>query len=194
MSRPWEVPRLWPGQTVAILAGGASLTAAQVEAVRAIPCVVVNNSHQLAPWAPLLYAADACWWRHHAQTALKFEGIKVSGQEVEFSQVHTLKDTGTEGFDPDPSCIRNGGNSGYAAIHVAIHAGASRILLLGFDMRGAHWHGDHPAPLANPGPAEFSRWAGRFAALNGRGAEIINCTPGSALGCFPRARLEDVIA
>lgn len=147
----------------------------------------------MAPWADVLYGADAAWWRHHRASALLFGGLKVSGQEVEFRHVLTLKSTGTKGFDPNPSHIRTGGNSGYAATHLAIHARASRIVLLGFDMSGGHWHGDHPAHLGNPGPAEFTRWIERFDALNGRGAEIINCTPGSALECFPRQRLEDAI-
>jgi hypothetical protein len=165
--------------------------AISVRAAR-LASIAVNSSFQLAPWADMLYGADAGWWRHHSQTALKLAGIKVTAQDsCEFRAVHLLKNTGSAGFDPNPANIRTGGNSGYQAIHVAIHAGASRILLLGFDMRGGHWHGDHPEPLTNPGPAEFARWIDRFDALNGRGPEIINCTPGSALRCFPFAPLEN---
>ena len=197
---PWKVPRMWQGKTVAILATGPSLTPQQCSIVAAagLPAIAINDSFRLAPDAAMLYAADGAWWTHHAQDALKFPGLKVTAQDsCVFRQVLLLKPTGTEGFDPDPACLRTGGNSGYQAIHIAIHAGASRILLLGFDMsaaKGAHWFGKHPAPLRNTVPSSYEAWKGRFPALAGRGAEIINCTPGSALTCYPAQALEDALA
>jgi len=192
MATMWAVPKLWPGQTVAILASGSSLSPNVVEAVRRaqLPVVVTNNVFHLAPWADMLYAADAGWWRYHAQEALKFKGLKVTAQSsVEFPAVMCLRNTGTCGFDADPRCIRTGGNSGYQAIHVAMQAGAERILLFGFDMRGGHYHGPHPEPLRNTTEDTFSRWRERFKTLkvcaDSRGIEILNCTPGSALECFP---------
>jgi hypothetical protein len=169
-----------------------------------VPAIAINDNGidvtrngslvpAMAPWADLLYASDAHWWRQNAQQALKFPGIKVSCSEVEFRAVHHLKNAGVEGFDPDNSKIRTGGNSGYAAIHIAIHAKASRILLLGFDMGGTHWFGKHQAPLRNTDPGTFQRWIPRFTGLIGRGSEIINCTPGSALTCFPFMPLEDAL-
>ena len=147
----------------------------------------------MAPWADLLYASDAQWWRVNAQQALKFPGIKASCTEVEYRAVHHIKNTGVEGFDPNPDCLRNGGNSGYAAIHIAIHAKASRIILLGYDMGGAHWFGQHEGGLRNTDSGTFQRWIPRFTGLIGRGSEIINCTPGSALTCFPFMPLEDAL-
>lgn len=160
-----------------------------------LPVVAVNDAFELAPAADVVYAADCAWWLHHAQRALKAPGIKVTASDsTPFQAVKVLRNTGVEGFDPDPSCLRTGGNGGYQAIHLAIHAGAARILLLGFDMRGSHFFGRHPAPLRNTDPGSFVTWAGRFGALNDRGAEIVNCTPGSALRAFPVADLEAEIA
>lgn len=90
-------------------------------------------------------------------------------------------------------------NSGYQAINLAYHFGVSRILLIGYDMQRtggkAHWHGDHVSGLTN---AEgLSKWATRFPALaqdlEREGVEVINCSQETALTCFPRARLEDVV-
>lgn len=194
MASPWSVPRLWPGATVAILATGASLTQDQVDAVRGLPVIAINDAFRLAPWAAMLYAADTQWWRVNAQDALQFQGLKVTAHEsCEFKAVQLLRRTGTEGFDEDPRCLRTGGNSGYQALHVALHAGAARILLLGYDMGGPHFFGRHRAPLRNTDPATFVTWMARFRALAGRGAEVVNCTPGSALSCFPRMDLAEAL-
>lgn len=170
-----------------------------------MPAVAVNDNGidvirngsvvtAMAPWADLLYASDCQWWRVNAQQALKFEGLKVSCSEVEFRSVHHLRNTGIDGFDSNPENVRTGGNSGYAALHIAIHARAARILLLGFDMGGAHWFGRHGFGLRNTDPGTFSRWIPRFATLVNKGSEIINCTPGSALKCFPSMSLEDALS
>jgi hypothetical protein len=177
----WSVPPIFAGKTVAVFATGPSLTKEQCEDVQHLPAVAVNDAYRLAPWADVLYAADGEWWRHHPD-ALKFEGLKVSCMSS--SPVHQLQQGGVEGFDERLTHIRTGGNSGYQAIHLAIQAKASRVLLYGFDMHGEHFFGRHPAPLRNTEPEHYVRWLPRFAALNGRGAEIINCTPGSALTCF----------
>lgn len=184
----WVVPRQWPGRTVAVFACGQSLTQAVVDEVReaGLPAIGVNDAYRLAPWVDILYAADARWWAHHAEGVRALSAIKVCAQtEVRVEGVVSIKQTGIFGFDAHPARVRTGGNSGYQAVHVAIHTGAARILLFGFDMHGTHFFGRHPAPLRNPDADSLARWVERFAALNGRGAEIINCTPGSALDAFP---------
>ncbi len=118
------------------------------EKVRAsnLPTIVINDTHRLAPWADALYSCDAKWWQHHAAEALKFPGLKITQDLcVEFPQVLRLTNSGRDGFDPDPSCIRTGNNSGYQALHIAVQAGAARVLLCGYDMRAIdsklHWFG-----------------------------------------------------
>lgn len=161
--------------------------------------VVTNNTFQLAPWADMLIANDTAWWIRHSQTALAFAGLKVTAHDsVPFRQVLSLRNSGKEGFDPDPAAVRTGGNSGYTAIHVAAHAAAARILLCGFDMRPGHWHGDHPQGLRNAEAHTYRNWVRRFAtlaaSLQQRGIEVLNCTPRSALQCFPMANLEETLA
>lgn len=172
-----------------------------------LPSVAVNDNGidverdgqivpAMVPFADMLYASDVEWWRNNAQQALKFPGLKVSCSETEFKSIMHLKQTGDSGFDPDPSSIRHGSNSGYAALHIAIQAKAKRILLLGFDMsnsNGHHWFGKHRAGLRTTDPHSFVTWAKAFSGLIGHGSEIINCTPGSALTCFPMMDLEQAL-
>ncbi len=97
--------------------------------------------------------------------------------------------------------IGDGGNSGFQAINLAAQFGASRILLVGFDMslaRGVHWHGLHPRGLNNPSPANIARWrrvldaaAPAYAAA---GVEVINCSAESALTAYPKRSLREALA
>lgn len=195
----WTVPRMWAGRTVTILASGPSLTPEVAQQVRdaGLPTIVVNTSHRLAPWADLLYAADDAWWLHQDnRDAMQFAGLKVSVSQV--PGVLRLRNGGVTGFDPDPQSLRTGGNGGYQALHIAVHAGASKVLLCGYDLSGCHWHGPHPSPLRRTEPDVYVRWRERFEtllpALAERVVDVVNVTPGSALKCFRRGVLEDEIA
>lgn len=72
------------------------------------------------------------------------------------------------------------------------HFGVSRLLLLGYDMKPGHWHGNHPGALNKQAP--FHDWLKRFRdAAPELEMEVINCTPGSALDAFPRMSLENAL-
>lgn len=196
----WCVPRCFEGGTVAVLASGPSMAQAVADQVHeaGIPAIAVNNTFRLAPWAWMLYAADPEWWKANPD-ALKFDGIKAScGDQIK--GVYRLRNTGKEGFDPDPGAVRTGGNSGYQAVHIAAHAGASRILLCGFDMKGGHWHPEHESPLRTTHMDTYGVWALSFEALaaemRARKIEVLNCaspTNLSALTCFPMVSLDEVV-
>lgn len=203
MVKPWFVPPIWLGRTVAILASGPSMSQAVADQVHAagVSAIAINTTFRLAPWADMLYACDPEWWQHpqHAD-ALAFPGLRVSlgGNVVGVNRLHN---SGATGIDRQPGCVRTGGNSGYQAIQVALHGGATRVLLCGFDMtgrRGAHWHGSHPAGLRGTQEETFEVWRRRFAAaaplLEAAGLEVVNCTPGSALTCFRLEPLEEALA
>jgi hypothetical protein len=156
----WSIPRLWPGSTVAILAPGPSLSQEVADAVRAkgLPTIAITSAGKLAPWADMLYAADGDFWTF-SPWAREFAGMKVGMcqvpgvLEIAISRRTTARgEDRHNGFDPDPSALRTGGNSGYQALSIAVHAGASRVLLFGFDMQGTHFHGAHPQPLRNTHP------------------------------------------
>lgn len=197
----WTVPRDHEGGTVAVLASGPSMSPEVAESVRAagVPAIAINSTVRLAPWAWALYAADVEWWRHPENAAViaAFRGhcISVSG----VAGVRRLQNTGTDGIDFTPGCVRTGGNSGYQALQVAVQSGARRVLLCGFDMRAAcHWHGPHPRGLRSTPPATYQIWADRFACaaplLADAGIEVVNCSPGSALTCFPVTTIDEALA
>lgn len=215
----WSIPRLWPGATVIIVAGGPSLSLRQIhhlaQARLAGKCKVIAVNDAIYPcwWADWHHFCDEKWPRWHVH-ALKAPAIKTSlAHELPSGwNVHRLFDADDRGagpggkgkrdrggFFPKPYGVRTGGNGAYQAIGIAIHAGAKRILLLGVDMkRGekdeAHWFGEHPDKVVtNYGVAMAPWFPSLVEPLAEMGIEVINCSLESALTCFPKARLEDVL-
>ena len=195
----WIIPPLFAGQTVAVLASGQSMSQAVADRVRHLPRIAINTTYRLAPDADVIYASDSMWWLRHPD-ALECPGIKTTVEAVRGiapnvpAAVKVLHNTGREGYDPNPGCVRTLLNSGGVGIQIAAHAKAARILLLGFDMRGGHWHGQHERPLGNPGVALFGRWIALMRTLaRAIPVEVLNCTPDSALDCFPLVALDDAL-
>lgn len=195
-----RVPRLFPGGTILCVASGPSLTRQDVEYCRGKvdAAVVVNTSYQLVPWADALYAADAQWWNWHKGVPA-FEGARYSvSTEAAKWGVEILRNTGKQGLELSPDGLKTGQNSGYQAINLAVHFGASRIVLLGYDMQPSgkrhHWHPDHPNSVQPPAYLAFrDSFTTLVKPLAELGIEVINCTRSTALKCFPCRPLERVL-
>lgn len=169
-----------------VLATGESLSPEQVAHVKSAhdehrcKAVAVSNAYQLASWADALVSNDMRWWREHP-LALKFAGRRFCGGDYK----------GTERLVPSPM-FPSGTNSGLQGMRVALLLGATRIILLGLDMKGTHYFGRHPANLRNSSPGDFHRMLQQFSRWRSD-AEVINCSPGSALTCFKTAILTEVL-
>lgn len=186
------IPRVAAGDTVAVLASGPSMSQAVADRIRLrrIRAIVVNNTHRLAPWAWALHAADEEFWRHpETRDAQQFPGLKFSFWDI--PGVTRLKIAGIEGWTDAADSLHTYSNSGAQAIQIAIKSGAKRVELYGFDLHrrdGDHWHGAHPAGLRNTTEEQYALFRRRFEVLARNipaGVEVVNCTPGSALDCFP---------
>ena len=91
------------------------------------------------------------------------------------------------------NCLHYGSNSGYQAVNLAYILGAKTILLLGFDMFGSHYFGEHPDNLNKNSP--YNMFIGAFNTINPEkyGIEIINCSRQSVLECFPRTTIDKIL-
>ncbi len=162
--------------TFAVLGTGPSMTLETANRVRgSCKVVAVSDAYRLAPWADAIVSHDPAWWAAHP------EAFRVSGRR--FCGRHTCQ---TELIPTDRS-FPSDCNSGLEGMRVAYLLGASRILLLGFDMHGSHFFGKHQAPLQNTTPTRFKMFMRQFERWNK--CSVINCTPGSALDCFPMSTL-----
>lgn len=168
--------------TWALLAPGPSASVAIAESIQHLPTGAVGNAFQLAPWAAFIASTDAGWWRKypeaHALDVPKFcMGVMGGVERVTIP-----------GFGAPV-------NSGVLALECAVRAGATRILLLGFDMHGSHFFGAYTNGLRNTQPhqranhlKQYQQWADA-----NRGIEVVNCTIGSALKCFPMLPMAEAI-
>lgn len=193
------IPKLWPGETVVCIGGGPSLTPDDVDFVRGKARVIaINNAYQLAPWADVLYACDDKWWRWHKGVA-DFEGLTYSMKQAARRwnpKVQIVRNAGESGLELNPGRgLKTGRNSGYQAINLAVHFGARRILLLGYDMRGGakHWFGEHPDRSKPPFSSCIRLFQTLVKPLNALGIEVVNCTPGTSLQCFPQMPLAEAL-
>jgi len=116
----------------------------------------------VAPWADVMYFADASWCKKHKDGISKqwpwiqfhaeevrlryaaFEGQRVTvegtGMMIDDPDIFIIHNAGLypdppEGLSMDPHYIMTGSNGGYQAINIALLAGADPILLVGYDMR-----------------------------------------------------------
>lgn len=105
------------------------------------------------------------------------------------------------GLCTTPGEINSGreSSSGFQAINLAYHLGATRIVLIGYDMRHhgkqAHFFGDHPK-AANFSNGPPTRFIPTFQTIRPKqyGLEIINATPGSLVTAFPFMSLDEALA
>lgn len=143
--------------------------------------VAVSDSYKLTPWADAVASTDAAWWKAHPE-ALAMPCPKF-GAMPDFRAID-----GVERLLVDTST-----NSGLLGVMVAVRLGAKRVLLCGFDLHspGEHFFGRHPAPLKSTSADRMEVFKRQFAAYRPRGVEILNCTPGSALTCYPFADLHE---
>ncbi len=192
-----SVPRLWPGSTVVCIGTGPSLTQEDVDFCRDKAHVIaINDAYKLAPWAEVLHAADAKWWTWHKGVP-EFAGLKYALQAGagRFKGVQVLRTLGRDGLSSDPTGLKIGFNSGYTAIGLAVHFGASKIVLLGYDMgRSAkglrHYFGNHRDGSEPPYASCLKAFQTLPKPLAALGVEVVNASRSTALTCFPRVSLE----
>ncbi|MFW7250044.1 hypothetical protein [Enterobacter sp. BNK-34] len=176
--------------TFICIASGPSLISSDCNLVSCsdLPVIAVNNSWMAVKCCRHIYAADCCWWEEYGE-GITSNAARWCGDEFTARRF---------GINWLPSEIPGSFNSGQRAIELAIHLGASRVLLLGYDCsirNGTHWHGKH-ALLSNPDKFSVARWQDEFSRLSAvsGGIEIINCSRFTRLTCFPRQSLETALS
>jgi hypothetical protein len=196
---------------------GPSLTAAQVQAARSkgYTLYACNDAYRLAPDADLLHACNYGWWASRYQSVKDLPADKwtTNGKAAAEFDLNWIAEVNRPGLSRDPNLLHHGHSSGYQLLGMAHRAGAERIILLGYDMKFAPDY-DGKTKRIGSGPRHFfgeyekalQHWPSvmvhggvhvelldlyRSVAKQGL-VEIVNCTPGSALDCFPTADINDV--
>jgi len=226
---PWNVPRMWEGGECYIIGGGTSmprqfnvpkLLIEEVVSGKKLPdeyspylsllhnrhVIGVNAAYTIGNWIDICFFGDMGFFNKHMKQLVRFPGLKVSCNSVvqRFSWVKFLKQSRVKGrgIAPRNTEVVWGLNSGAAAINLAVHTGAKRIVLLGFDMKldehtQSHWHGLYKKRTPKDLERSFNKHLRIFPAIakdaKKMGIEILNANPDSGLQVFKKVKLEDVL-
>jgi hypothetical protein len=204
MSRDQTPRPNWRGLTALVLGSGPSFRASDAgfrwDRLDKVRTIAINATAFSPVFSDINYFGDFLFAKAHvrelqAKRPYVWTCDKTSAERWGYNWV---KGTNRPGLASD--AVNMNGNSGAQAINLAYLFGARRIVLLGFDMKlgpkgEKHHHPDHPAPLVQE--QLFDEWIHKFEPLArdlaAAGVEVINCTPGSALPCFPMATLEETM-
>ncbi len=194
----------------------------QVEAARRKGFVLFgcNRVWQDVPDLSLLYGCNEAWWHHSWCDALfyypaqKWTTNKAAADKF---GLNWIAERDAKGLSTDPRIVHHGHGSGYTMLNLAFLMGAARILLLGYDCRYAPDYdgrekvkGSSPRHYWKENGGEYhsslQHWPS-FSVKNGvhvemvklyasvamqNAVEIVNCTPNSAIECFPRCDVESL--
>lgn len=223
----WDIPRLWDGGQCVIIGGGPSVTQQfdipeylvhQVYTKKASPevyspymqsihsqhIIAVNMAFKLGPWIDCAFFGDEVFYTNYRWDLYQFKGLRVTCASALPSQNGFLKilDHDREhkfGCSFKPGHVSWNGNSGAAAINLAVHFGVKRIILLGFDMKldsnqNQHWHKfytSNPQSVAQRMKLHLQGFPVIAKDLHGK-VEIINACPDSMITSFPRMAFKDI--
>lgn len=198
----------WRGKAVAIVASGPSTKPKEVaQLMNRLPCIAIKENIDILPTANVVYGCDRAWWIN-AIGLPKFKGLKVTASGAvasTYPDIHLVKVTPFKEddkiFTKEPGVLGSGGNSGFQALNLAVQFGATRILLVGFDMNqnyDSHWYGRNKgAGRSNPTEFNFMRWRraydGAAVTLRQLGVEVVNASPLTSLKSFPIVTIEDTL-
>lgn len=192
----------WHGQTAVVIATGPSLTADDCSAAGAsgAKMIAVNLAFRYAPFADVCFMGDylaiKTYDREVPKTMHKWTGVPLA-KDLGWKMIRSTNGTGLA----LKGSINSGGNSGYGAIGLAVVFGATKIVLLGFDMMKGpngerHVHADHDRRMVQAQP--FDQWLMRFEKLaedlKAVGIDCVNCTRRTALTCFRTNTLENELS
>jgi len=199
-----EIPdKPWVGQRCFIIGGGKSLEGFDFEMLRGENIIAINRAVEYAPFAEIMFSMDSrlyTWYKGRGGRKLPddayekfnaYRGLRIWTDHKEASfenDVLLVKFIGRNGLLTSlREGIYTGGNSGYAAIQLAVGLGSKEIYLLGYDMdKNGNFHSGYPTPGSDPETRGWIEGMNDLAPkLEAPGIQVINMNPKSKLRCFP---------
>ena len=180
----------------------------------------MNNSYQMIK-PDVHFSCNYQWWDYYFQHDPNLKKLQKEVDMWTWNE-KTAKKYGInhvpgrwqDGFSTDPNWIHFGHGSGYETLGVCVHYNPNKIILLGYDLKfpkgydgkrqksggKRHYFGEYPKQLQHwsVSPNSVDRnghligLIRMYEKVNCK-IPIINCTPDSALKCFPYIPLEEVL-
>lgn len=160
----------------------------------------MKDTWRLLPKADVVYGCDEHWWEHHHKDLQANSNAELWTQcPTAQSRYNLNRIEGESRPGLGRKILHFGGNSGYQAVNLAFLFGATKIVLVGFDMQRTndevHFFGKHPYHRNGGGPTVtlLKKWCDNFGVmaqdLIDEGVEVINASKQSALTCFVKKEL-----
>lgn len=197
------VEPLWKGQTVYLIGGGPSLKGFNWNRLKGKKTIAINKALKFYPNADAVYWTDGRVFSWLKDEIRDFKGLKftIRYNKNHYKDVKLLKRGSKFGLSTARDTISHGNNSGYAAINLAIHLGAKRIILLGYDMgndgKNSHFHDGYPVPQTAENIYKNQFIPGFDSlkdSISGMGIQIFNACPTSKLNAFKKITIEEALA
>ena len=196
----------------AIIGTGPSLTLKQVDKVRHLKTFGANRAFEFD--LDVIHGCNYQFWNHYWPQIKDYRCDKWTTRpelKDKYQGLNYIREEWIDGLSTDKSYIAAHHGTGPQCINLALHYGAKVMLLIGWDMR-------FPGKIDNRRYTEPRHFFGEDALtelhwpktdLNGDlggliremetihpedyGIEIINCTPNSAMTCFPMMDLDEAL-
>lgn len=182
-----------------------------MESIHSKHVIGVNMAFQFGDWVDFCFFGDDGWYKDNRVALAHFTGVRVSCAPLFGSSSYTVQGERikyvtqdpkkTHGISTVPYTVCWNANSGAAAISLAANLGATKIILLGFDMKldkagNSHWHKEYSA---NPSKKNtvFRRHLRGFPEIakdaQRMGITILNASPDSEIISFPKMTVEAIL-
>ena len=224
----WQVPKIWENGEVWIIGGGSSIIQqfeipqkvsqkvlemkASIETyspflskIHNKHVIGVNAAYLLGDWIDIIFFGDKGFYLSHARGLAGHSAMKVSCNPY-LNNINWVKfvqrdNTKVRGLTDNPKKVSWNYNSGAAAINLAVHLGAKKIVLLGFDMKlqnnNQHWHNVYNTSNKKRFHLPFERHLRGFPNIakdaEKLGVEILNASPDSAITVFKKVNVKDLV-
>ena len=210
----------WKRKTCFLLGGGPSLKDFDFNLIKDYLTIGVNKSFTKFP-TTITYAMDARFhdmvtyakkdeWKKLHQQWLEYKGIKVfarRSKKFKFDESVYIVDSlpnKTVSFDLKKG-IYSGNNSGFGALMLAIGLGATKIGLLGYDLKvqgeggkiKTHFHEGYKFQSKSSFQSKLNKFRMCFeefsSVITKQNISVVNLNLDSALECFPKNSIENFL-
>jgi hypothetical protein len=226
----WNIPNIWGGGDCWIIGGGPSVAiqfnipqdvvnkvalgeltpsafSPYMLAIHNKHVIGVNAAYLLGDWIDIVFFGDIGFFLPNQEQLKEHTSLKVTC--VPLTTPNWVKKVPQDkeyiwGITTNKNKVSWNGNSGAAAINLAVHLGAIRIFLLGFDMTLGegdvqHWHNVYQSNTQKrkkhklPFEAHLQGFPKIAADAKKLGVEIINVNPNSMIPHFPKVSLKQIL-
>ena len=200
-----------PGEprVITVIGTGASLTPEQIATAKRRKTIACNRAYTFN--ADVMHACNWQFWDVYHDDAARYRCVKWTTRPEsaeKYPDVNYIAEKWEPGLSTDPSYVCAHHGTGPQAVNLALHYGAKKIILIGWDMifRGKVDRRTYTAPRRYFDEDSITRnhWPNTDpdGSLGGLiremetikpadyGVDIVNCSPGSAMKCFRMSEIE----